>query len=98
MGMNKVKLEIEIVTSDKNKIQAETISNYILRAIAGVCGTNRSVVASYKCTMQRGEIAKLDALDNSGYKDMAEGAGRKGRICNDAYEKEYSCWTEWLGT
>ena len=43
MGMNKVKLEIEIVTSDKNKIQAETISNYILRAIAGVCGTNRSV-------------------------------------------------------
>lgn len=57
--MNRVKLEIEIATSDKSKIQAETISNYVLRAIAGVCGTNRAVVTSYKCTIQG-----LEALDN----------------------------------
>lgn len=50
--MQKIKIEMEIETNEESRVPAETVSNYVLRAIAGVTAANRAIVTSYRCSKQ----------------------------------------------
>lgn len=53
--MEKVKITIEVETNTESKVSAYVLSNYILRAIAGVAGNNNAMVLSYSCKGERKE-------------------------------------------
>ena len=42
-----VKIELEIATDKNSKVSEVELSNYVLRAIAGVAASNKGMVASY---------------------------------------------------
>ena len=44
-----MKIELEIKCTEDSKISVEVLSNYILRAIAGVAAANKGVVTKYSC-------------------------------------------------
>lgn len=54
MERRKVKIEMEIETNEESRVSAEILSDYVLRAIAGVVATNRAIVTLYKCSKQIG--------------------------------------------
>lgn len=53
--VEKVKITIEVETNTESKVSAYVLSNYILRAIAGVAGNNNAMVLSYSCKGERKE-------------------------------------------
>jgi hypothetical protein len=49
----KVAMTLEIETDDESRVNARRLSNYILRAIAGVVGNNKAKVLHYQYFEQK---------------------------------------------
>lgn len=54
----KVMMSIEIETDDDSRVNASRLSNYILRAIAGVVGNNNAKVTYYHYSEEREDKSK----------------------------------------
>jgi hypothetical protein len=46
-------MTLEIETDDESRVNASRLSNYILRAVAGVVGNNKATVLSYKYSEEK---------------------------------------------
>lgn len=51
--MSKIKLNIEVETNKDSRVSVYVLSNYILRAIAGVAGANKAMILQYNCSAEK---------------------------------------------
>lgn len=48
--MQNIEIKIELATNEESRVSAETLTGYVLRALAGVTAANRAMVVSYSLT------------------------------------------------
>ena len=53
--MSKVKITLEITTTEKSNVDADILATYVLRSVAGTTATNGAMVSGYRCVLVASE-------------------------------------------